>query len=257
MLSNQSHKIVQQNCESNASEKCIKVISTQYRNIYNNKERNNGIYMCLYCSRKIKFSGRNNPNAKYNINDYMFNNIDTEEKAYILGFIASDGHISKNRSYFRIHIHKKDIKLLNDIKNYISKDLKIIEKDNMVSLTVSSKQISNDICKLLKIPGGKKSDIVQFPEIDKSLIRHFLRGYFDGDGHIRDRIYPECDIASNSPYIINFLKDNYSANTSTDRAYWSGYNCIEFLKLIYENNIIRLDRKFNRFKKIIEWKRSY
>ena len=39
-----------------------------------------------------------------------------------------------------------------------------------------------DLMKLDVVP--RKSLIAEMPNINKSLVRHFIRGYFDGDGNI-------------------------------------------------------------------------
>ena len=53
------------------------------------------------------------------------------------------------------------------------------------SFKVSSKQISKDLCRHLQINYGKKSYSVRFPKLEK-FNEYFLRGYFEGDGFVRD-----------------------------------------------------------------------
>lgn len=54
---------------------------------------------------------------KYIINDNFFENINSEEKAYILGFIYADGNLHKNEFAISLELAKKDSKTLNKIKN--------------------------------------------------------------------------------------------------------------------------------------------
>lgn len=60
-----------------------------------------------------------------------FKKIDSPEKAYLLGWIASDGSI---RYFgFIIKFHKKDLKILEKLRDIICKDLPINEyRENMV-----------------------------------------------------------------------------------------------------------------------------
>lgn len=50
-----------------------------------------------------------------------FETIDSEDKAYFLGFIVADGSINTNkyRNALIINIHKKDVDILNKFKELI------------------------------------------------------------------------------------------------------------------------------------------
>lgn len=45
----------------------------------------------------------------YKVNEQFFNNINTEEKAYVLGFICADGHVEKDRLNITVAIKDEDI----------------------------------------------------------------------------------------------------------------------------------------------------
>ena len=256
MIKENSHKKIEQTCELNISDKCKKAYHIPHRDMIKTRKRNNGLFMCIYCSRKLKHSGSLNPNSKYKIDNNLFEKIDSEEKAYILGFIASDGHINKNRSTITIQINKKDIDVLYKIRNFICKDIPIATyREDMVTLTISSKNIANNICELLNIKGGKKSDTVCFPFIGKEFERHFTRGYFDGDGHIKKYNYPECSIVSNSKKMIESLVDKYKGKTlkKGDVIFWCGNNCLDFLSVLYDKSNISMNRKRNKYYDISTW----
>lgn len=201
---------------------------------------------CNNTNQKIKFLGRNNPNCKYNIDDNFFKNIN-KEKAYILGWIASDGSISK--SGFRISIHKRDVLILKKIRDLICKELPIItpkSKPDMVDLTINSKTISEDLCGIFNIKPGKKSHTIDFPKIDDGLFWIFLRGLFDGDGSINnpnkwniERGYPlpKVSIASCSTRMVKGILDrinipNYVYEGGIE--FW-GNNSVDFLGKLYED----------------------
>jgi len=142
--------------------------------------------ICRFCSlHRI-----NNSNTKYLFDDCFFEHIDSPEKAYLLGWIASDGSI--RYSGFIIKIHKKDLKILEKLRDIICKKLPINEyRENMVEITIASQKIiAADLTKHLKLPFSKdssykKSNIVQFPDLETEELKwHFLRGYVDGDGSI-------------------------------------------------------------------------
>ena len=158
-LRSESHFILNVRCDLGVSEKCKNTMKKSYRTINRDRIKNNGQDICLYCSRHQKYMGTKNPNCKIKSLDHnFFECIDSEEKAYTLGWIASDGTISKNNS-ITIAIHKKDEEILHKIKNLICPDLVIKNKKNtnLVFFTINSKKISDDICNYLQIVPGNKS----------------------------------------------------------------------------------------------------
>ena len=145
-----SHKKCKILCEFHISEKCKYEYVREYRDIINTKQRNDGHYICIYCSRKIKFLGRNNPHCKYHFNDDLMESIDTEKKAYFLGWIASGGYLEKN--IISISIHKNDVDTLTELRDIICPDIQIKNtSNNLVSLTIYSQKMCDDICKHLNI----------------------------------------------------------------------------------------------------------
>lgn len=120
--------------------------------------------------------------------------IDTEQKAYFLGLIFSDGGISnyQNKHAFRISLIDKqliiDLKACFSFLNYGEFNFGKYNNNHSMqySLTKQSKELYYDLIKngvLLK-KSGENKDKVTFPLINKEFIHHFIRGYFDGDGSI-------------------------------------------------------------------------
>jgi len=128
----------------------------------------------------------------YTISNDFFKNIDTENKAYILGFIYADGNISTSKNNISICLKRTDRKILEKIKNSMNSNYPLYETTGQYSIeypvtekvlfTVSSKELKEDLISIGCTP--KKSDILSFPNIDDSLVHHFMRGYFDGDGTV-------------------------------------------------------------------------
>lgn len=210
------------------------------------------------CFKCRDFNGYKNPNHKYNIDDSLFEIIDSEEKAYLLGWIASDGSISK--SSITIAIENDDLNLLKNLRDIVCKEIPIKNKinTNLVYFSIFSKKIIKDVCSLLKIKPGKKSSTVNSPDLNEELQRHFWRGYFDGDGSISkpgNTNYPKASVSSNSPYIRDALKKfankNCSNSDKSNAVYWDGNGCLDFLALLYENCNIYLSRKYNIY---VDWR---
>lgn len=199
-------------------------------------------------NKSLSYKGEGNPNNIYSFDRRFFKNIDTEEKAYILGFIASDGSIGKGN--ISIYVNKRDIGIIENIRNIICESLKISKKEkDLVGINISSMEIVNDICRHLKINYGKKSDKLSMPNIDDKMKIHFIRGFFDGDGHIRTtdgRDFPECGITSNSTDLLNDIIKFIGIETKlkNNRIEYYNVNALDFLSKIYDNASIYMNRKF-------------
>jgi len=255
-LSRQSHATVEIECSKKIVDNCSGIKKLQFRDAMNNIDRNNGDYICLFCSRNQKFLGSGNPNSKYQFDRNFFKEIDNDDKAYLLGWIASDGNISTNNSA-TIKIQKNDLKCLKRLRDIICEEIEIIEcKNDMIKFSISSKECCLDICKHLQIVPGKKSDKVRLPKLTEELTWSFLRGYFDGDGHIRNynlKPTPECSIASNSLEMLNDIKEfvKIPCNVYKTNISFYGTNCIDFLGKIYNN--CQKNYLYRKYDSYLEW----
>lgn len=261
-LSHRSENKILVKCQFGRSTKCLNEHFISYRayikNINNNKK-----YICLQCSRTLKFSGRKNPNMKYNIDDNFFKKIDSRQKAYLLGWIGSDGHISK--SGFKISINQNDLSVLVKLRDIICHEVPIKRKDTLVSLSISSSEISKDLCNLfnLKFDNSvyKKSHSIEFPNIPEEFKYDFIRGYFEGDGYTNnttdkygERTQPIFSISSNSKKMISSLYIHlnipFPVNISNE-VFCQGVNAVDILGKLYDNcEDMFLERKYEKY---LEW----
>lgn len=208
--------------------------------------------------RKNFYCGDKNPNKSHVFNTSLLNNIDTEEKAYLLGWITSDGSIRKNS--IMISIHKKDVSLLENLSQYIfgKNNVKKHKNRKMVSITINSKEMQEDVCRHLNIQPGKKAFTVKYPNLPEELHRHFIRGVFDGDGFVSSTgskvTEPRCGISSGSRYMAESILKNakrgcniyYNKNKLGNdeiKLEWNGNNALDFLGWLYNNSSISLSRK--------------
>lgn len=260
-LSRQSHARVKVECCFEVSDKCVKIKECEYRDAMNTIERNNGKYICLQCSRFLKSSGNENPNCQYNFDRDILETIDTAEKAYLLGWIASDGSIAKDSWFITIQIKKDDIKCLELLRDIVCESLPIKNvKENLIGLDMSSRKMCEDLCKHLSINRGKKDTVVKFPNLQNDELKWiFLRGYFDGDGAIRkygNKSSPECSISSNSKDMLESIKEftKIPCNINRNAISYYGVNSIDFLGKLYDHKSpLRLERKYNQFVQWLGW----
>jgi transposase len=210
---------------------------------------------------------------KYTINENYFDNIDTQEKAYILGFLYADGGNVQKSNFTSIHLNIKDIDILYKISDKIycenSQDrvniyerIKKDKKFTHCNLNINSKYICNQLAKLGC--GPRKSFTLTFPEwlIDSDLQRHFIRGYYDGDGglhltNVKGRSVAAKIIGTNQfiNKISEIVIDKTNINIYTEffknnlcRSYVSGNRQVRaFLDWLYKDATIYLDRKYQLY----------
>ena len=125
---------------------------------------------------------------KYTLKQDFFDQIDSEEKAYWLGFVMADGCVCGNKLTIRIkksdqnHIEKflKSIGGNHPIKNvWCEKRSKLFEASYV---NIYSKYMVCSLARHGVVPRKSCKEVVfkGTPE----LVRHFYRGVFDGDGSI-------------------------------------------------------------------------
>lgn len=202
---------------------------------------------------------------KYTLNENYFDEVDTPDKAYILGLLYADGCNYKNS--INITLQEKDKLILDEIKEKLGSNIplyyrKLNEQNknhqNVYSLTFTNQHLARRLRELGMLQ--RKSLILTFPEwLDKSLYSHFIRGYFDGDGcfcgnmisiasteqfckHLQDVCLKELNITT-------YVKDVYDReNSPTKIFYVYGKNKVKkFLDYIYEDANMYIQRKYEHY----------
>lgn len=217
-------------------------------------------------------------NGSFKLN-WFGDNITNEIEAYILGFWYADGTISYgDQAVIKLKNTESDLELLSKIKNYFCTDLPIKKENNTIILKISSNLLCSNFNKLGCVYEKTNKDL-NIPEMDKSLLRHFIRGYFDGDGTVfYDRIYLKANICSVNIKFLEKLQNilnNFNINTrinveirkgkelktpckdSTSTNFKDMYrlfiskkeDLVKFKNFLYEDSTIFLSRKKDIFYK--------
>lgn len=144
-----------------------------------------------YCIDRIGVGLR-----RYQLNEHYFDNIDTPNQAYILGFFYADGSNCEDKQTITMSLQEEDGYILDMIRQEIGSEKPLEYLDyskkhdggynykNQYRLLMFSKHMSQ----VLHDKGmpQNKSLILQWPTfLRDDLYSHFLRGYIDGDGHLR------------------------------------------------------------------------
>lgn len=138
----------------------------------------------------VKLRSLSETRRKYNLDENYFDNIDTQNKAYILGLLYADGNVSKNKNTIQISLQEDDRHILEKIKTEINTDIPLyfIEKSkknknckNIYSFVIHSNHMRQALINNGVVP--QKTFVINFPKfLKEEFISHFIRGYFDGDG---------------------------------------------------------------------------
>lgn len=113
----------------------------------------------------------------------------TPDMAYVLGFFTADGNMIRNkRGGHFIEFTTADKIILEKIREALGSNHKITGRKRSDThqmcyrLQIGSKTWFNDLSQLGLMPN--KSKKICLPEIPQKYFSHFVRGYFDGDGHV-------------------------------------------------------------------------
>jgi intein/homing endonuclease len=243
-------------CDVQKSVNCKIEYDSSYKSILISRLKNNDIDICNRCATTIKNCGSNNGSHKHEKNENYFENIANEIQSYLLGWIAADGCLRPKTLH--VELHEQDINILNLIKSQICPTALLTKRKNRntIWITISSKQIIKDLCKILKINAGNKQNKIRLPELNSNLLPHFIRGFFEGDGWIAST-RNACGIATIDPIlrkdIINYCHTflNIKSYEDNKSVQWTGNSSIIFMNHIYDNAQFKLERKYILYTK---WK---
>lgn len=146
--------------------------------------------------------------------DWTATTVTTEEQAYALGFLMADGYNTGRQ--VGLKLKTSDSEILERIKNCFSKEIKIQKYAQYYSFAISSIVICDNLHKL-GIIENKSYQEKNIPVMSPSLVRHFIRGYFDGDGTVficnsTNVKLLKCYICSSTSNILQQFQQIFIAN---------------------------------------------
>lgn len=201
-----------------------------------------------------------------------FKSIDGKDKAYILGFLLTDGSIGK-RGAIRFEISERDIEVLHYIRSNISPEtpIKYVERtrsrnqytwtSKTVLVTFKAKNYVEDL-RVYGIVPSKTYERQILPNIPEEFMPDLIRGIFDGDGCVCiDRKYPrvyftgelnllnELALYLYKKGIISKLCKVFTKPKQYDCVFSFGSqkDTFSFFNYIYKDAPFYLTRKFKKF----------
>lgn len=223
------------------------------------------------------FRAGNKLGQRYPLNESTFDIIDTEIKAYCLGFLYADGSIGYYGGDYsiRIHIHKDDAEILDIFRRCVETTKPwYIDARDCALLALSNKRLYEGLVK--HGVSQAKTFKITFPDeslVPAHLLHHFVRGYFDGDGSVTGR--EDCirvmafSVTSNMPFCIGLqdilIKEGFSRTkiglvpskvypnkTVGVLTYQGGRNVERFYRYIYRDATVYLKRKHDRMRRLLD-----
>lgn len=222
--------------------------------------------------------------SKYSYDKDFFENIDSEEKAYWLGFIMADGCVfindETNSCELSIKLQAGDANHLRKFNKSINGNIPVNIFEDLCNLNqqisvqcqirLYSEKIVYDLMRFGVIPN--KSLVKKFPSnIPNEFMWSYVRGYYDGNGGIvgnKDiKKYANCYFCTGSKDFVCSLKEFLNLNGIKTSAAFQDRECDNcwritingmknvdnFLHKIYDNASIYLDRKKNKKDNIYEY----
>ncbi len=228
----------------------------------------NGISVSCGCysgyNSRIRFK-------KYTCNDSFFKDINSESKAYFLGFMFADGCVHKDKranSYvMKVMLNIKDKQILQTFKESLNATNPVTvnkrKNDTVCRIDITSNELCNDLIK--HGCTQRKSLTLKFPTtVPRHLMHHFIRGYFDGDGWLYvepSKISGKFGVIGSDMFIGGLQKEfnkilkpnKITKEGNVSKIQFGGrFNCYILYKYLYKDATIYLTRKSDRFKIVMK-----
>lgn len=209
---------------------------------------------------------------KFNINDKYFD-IQSSNMAYIMGFWAADGNVSKDENRLDLELNFGDIEILEKIKDELNSErpIKIYQCQNGYTkskLLFWSAHIKQVFSEYGIVPNKTYSSDFHAPyKLNKKFWIDYIRGFFDGDGCVKKATSLTFELNSiNRQFLADiqtFFKEYYNINTEISivhkrenqytlyRLYCYGDNARSIYNHLYSANSLYLKRKYDRWQELL------
>lgn len=211
----------------------------------------------------------------YPRNEFFFNQINSIEKAYWLGFLYADGCVHTNNNEISLNLtdldHVEKFKqAIGAVNHKITETTKVYgnmkNPKPLYQFSIKDKQLHSDLIKWGCIP-QKSLLLEKIPNIPRDYISHFIRGFFDGDGslhYLKGSNNYRISFTNGSSSFLNDIQKELQTNVSLGQAknkntyqlQISGRKqIIRILNYLYKdsNEKIRLDRKYKAYLECLTW----
>lgn len=219
----------------------------------------------------------------YSINQHYFDEIDTPEKAYILGLLYTDGNRNNYNNHYQItlKLQDTDVDILYQIQDCLQSNRplryiitepkmfpngKVYVPKNQYALMIDNKQIATSLEKWGII--SNKTYTLKFPDfLPEKLYPHFIRGCWEGDGWI-SKSSKDKDCGFMGTYdLVNYIREytenlldihfsmfhkkEYKMENLYTISLHGGKQVKQFLDYLYQDSTIHFHRKYACYRHIV------
>jgi hypothetical protein len=189
-----------------------------------------------YYNLKTK-SGSGGKNRIVNSNPFL--DLLNPDVQYWLGFLAADGCISSNKFYFTLHQAGQDRYHVDNLRNFISSEIKLQIYNNKSGNEVWQIMVGNKEIHSFLISQGltpKKSRTLEYLG---EFTGHFIRGVFDGDGNCSTNNIPKITTGSEifRDQLLNYF------NSLGIKCNWREKGDKNSINPVYDIQILKAGRK--------------
>jgi len=181
-----------------------------------------------------------------------FENVDTEVKAYMVGFIAADGYIGEWG--IRIQLHERDVSILERFASELNYTGRVAKHDGgrLRMLSLYNVDTVRDMAQY-GIVRAKTATLPFAKGIPDHLLGHYIRGVMDGDGSIgkQARLVTGSELFYNE--FVAWFENTYDDKLWTAKE-GNKYRLVfnkrnrEFIHYLYKDSSIHLSRKYDKYK---------
>lgn len=228
----------------------------------------------IFKSNNVRIKSISECKQIYTLNEEYFDTIDSHNKAYLLGWLWSDGHNS-DKNQIVISLQESDKHILDFFNKELESNRPIKFRDrsketdynrkNQYTLTIVNKHMSDSLRKIGMV--HNKGLTARFPKnIPEEFYSSFIKGYFEGDGFL-SKNPKECRmnvtgtiwvceeiqrILSKKLDVNSYLSIPHNKiDKPTRTLVISGRNQVKkVLDFIYQDSVYKLQRKYEIYQNI-------
>jgi len=211
----------------------------------------------------VRLRSKREANKRQKCNERYFQAIDSEEKAYWLGFLTADGCVIRGKKpghspRISLHLGKRDYGHLMKLKQALQASQMISVNERSCSLAIVSTDMAEDLAQHGIRPN--KTFSTQPAQVALDLERHYWRGVIDGDGDFAKsgdslKLVGDYDVVlafqqfvlSFCPQLRAHIRKNEHIFTFSVRR--QATMCM--LQVMYGDATVSLERKYRRAQAIL------
>lgn len=202
------------------------------------------------------------------LNEHYLDDIDCEGKAWVCGWIASDGYNQIDRHVVKLALQEKDKVILEIVRDLFESEQPLayddpsnrkdgLNRQNLWRLTLNSKHLSQRVADIGF--GKNKTFNLDFSIVDHipdNLMNHFIRGFLEGDGTISDGLTAIVGTEKFCIGLQRYLQDKLNIYSQVDDLFpkkifklgiYRQQDLKKFLDWIYHDATLYLDRKYQSY----------